>query len=466
VPTSQLRTPACSLRWRRWIYASLLLLAGGVYMTERRLVGYAESPYPIAPTVPFAGSRSLLGHVPIESYPLVFAFAPGETLSDALTAVGVERAEIPEVVEELSRWADPRKIRPADQYSVSYGAEGAVESFELWLSRKGRARIARGGGDWSGEWRPFERTVKVRAIEGVLDSALESAIAAAGGETNLSILMADVFQWDLDFTRDLRKGDRFRILYETVYLDGTPDGLGSILGVSYQNGDEKRGRLLEAYKFGDDDTYYDAEGRPLKKMFLRSPLRYSRVTSRFSRSRFHPILKRYRPHYGVDYGAPVGTPVRATASGTVASAGWDGGGGKTVKIRHPNGYLTAYLHLSRFANGMGRGRRVQQGEVIGYVGTTGLSTAPHLDYRVQSQGRWIDPLSLKSVPADPVPHRRLPEFLTWRDEVRLSLNDGKEFDPVRVLEGARLANLEVDEASVTEAAGDVTASQGLSTGSR
>ena len=226
----------------------------------------------------------------------------------------------------------------------------------------------------------------------------------------LAILMSEVLQWDLDFTRDLRLGDRFRVAFETVYLDGSYESLGGISGLIYDND----GRRLEAYRFGDDGGYYDPEGRPLRKMFLRSPMRYSRVTSRFSHRRFHPVLKSYRPHYGVDYGAPVGTPVRSTAGGRVAFAGWDRGGGNTVKVRHPNGYLTAYLHLSRFAKGITPGRRVGQGEVIGYVGSTGLASGPHLDYRVQRSGRWIDPLSLKSEPAEPVPEEQLPAFLERR----------------------------------------------------
>lgn len=423
----QARTRVDSRHWRRWIYLSLFLTVAALHITERRLVAYAKSPYPIARTVPFAAVQSMIEQAVVESYPFVFAFESGETLSDALAGVGLRRSEIAQVVDELSRWVDPRKIRPTDLYSASFAEDGGVNVFELWMAGRGRVRVARSDVGWAGDWRPFERSVKVQAIEGVLENALETAIVSAGGETNLAILMADVFQWDLDFTRDLRRGDIFRILYETVYLDGVADGLGSILGVSYENG----GRVLEAYKFGEDGAYYDAEGRPLRKMFLRSPLRYSRLTSRFSRKRFHPILKRYRPHYGVDYGAPIGTPARATAKGTVISAGWDGGGGKTVKIRHPNSYLTAYLHLSRFAKGVRSGRRVNQGDVIGYVGSTGLATGPHLDYRIQRHGRWIDPLSLESVPVDPVPHRRLPEFLAWRDELRLSLYEGKAFDATR-----------------------------------
>lgn len=436
-------------RWRKWVYSSLLLLLAALYISERRLIAYSESPYPVARTVPFSVLRAAtLPGLATASYPLVLAFDKGETLSDALRGVGIGGADAVAVVDQLSRWADPRKIRPADRYSVQFTAEGKVDLFELEVQGQGRARVARAGDEWLGEWKAFERSVEVRSIAGTLNDSLEGSIAAAGGETNLSVLMSEVFQWDLDFTRDLRNGDQFRILYETVYLDGELDGLGTILAVSYANG----GRLLEAYRFGDDGAYYDADGRPIRKMFLRSPLRYSRVTSRFSTRRFHPVLKRYRPHYGVDYGAPRGTPVRVTANGSVVSAGWDRGGGKTVKVRHPNGYLTAYLHLSRYAKGIRSGRRVMQGDVVGYVGSTGLSTAPHLDYRVQKNGRWINPLSLKSVPADPVPHRRLPEFLTWRDDLRRSLIDGVPFDIDRLVSRTDEASGLVNGASASSTA--------------
>ena len=193
----------------------------------------------------------------------------------------------------------------------------------------------------------------------------------AGAPGNLAYRLGDVFQWDLDFTRDLRVGDSFRIVFERVSIEGRSERVGEVLAVAYQN----QGRALEAYRF-EDLGYYDADGRPLRKQFLRSPLAFSRVTSRFSSRRFHPVLKVHRPHYGVDYGAPVGTPVRVTANGTVVSAGWNKGGGNVVKVRHPNGYLTSYLHLSKFSGLAKKGRRVQQGQVVGFVGSTGLSSIP------------------------------------------------------------------------------------------
>jgi murein DD-endopeptidase MepM/ murein hydrolase activator NlpD len=228
--------------------------------------------------------------------------------------------------------------------------------------------------------------------------------------------MADVLRWDLDFNRDLRSGDQFQVVYEEISLDGVRDRTGEVVGLAFWN----RGRRLEAYRHGGG--YYDGEGRPLQKMFLRSPLPFTRVTSRFSHRRFHPVLKTYRPHYGVDYGAPTGTPVRATANGVVQFAAWGKGSGRMVKIRHANDYLTAYLHLSKFGSGISPGRRVRQGDVIGYVGSTGLATAPHLDYRVQLRGKWIDPLSIKSVPADPISTDAMPAFLASRDALRERLS--------------------------------------------
>jgi murein DD-endopeptidase MepM/ murein hydrolase activator NlpD len=346
-------------------------------------------------------------------------------LAVVLDQLGLEGPEAHGLAVELGRFADLRKLRPMDQYVAHLDADRNLEGFELLLAGRGRARAWKEATAWSAIWEPFERSVRIETIDGRLNGFLESSIERAGGDQNLAMLLADVFQWDLDFHRDLREGDRFKVLHETIYLDGRYDSLGEIVAVTYEN----QGRLLEAYRFGPQSGYYDAEGRPLRKMFLRSPLRYSRITSRFSGRRFHPILKRYRPHHGVDYGAPVGTPVRCTANGSVTFAGWDGGGGKTVKVRHPNGYRTAYLHLSRFAKGIRPGRRVSQGEVVGYVGSTGLATASHLDYRVQQHGRWINPLSLKSILADPVPVQQLPEFIVWRDKARRALDNGEPYAP-------------------------------------
>ena len=429
------------------VLAGLALAAVALIWTSRRLDSFEVSPYPVAKTIRFRPEIANLPvmsagiQVPIE-IPVEFEFRRGETLSDVLDVLGFEPLEAHVVATEVAKYADLRKLRPRDRYAALFDEDSTLKGFQITLIGQGKVAVRRGSdGEWAGSWEPFVRTVEIRSIEGELSGLLEESLKDAGGEAQLAYLMSDVFQWDLDFNRDLRLGDRFEVLYEEVLLDGEYSGPGEILAVTYDN----LGKQLEAYRFGDQPSYYDAEGRPLRKMFLRSPLRYSRVTSSFSNRRFHPVLKRYQPHYGVDYGAPTGTPVRATANGVVTSAGWNGGGGKMVEVRHPNGYLTAYLHLSRYAKGVASGRRVTQGQVIGYVGSTGLATASHLDYRIQHDGKWINPQSLKSAPAAPIPEAQLPEFVAERVRVRVLM--GVEIEPQPPMDdlAQRLADTESKE---------------------
>jgi murein DD-endopeptidase MepM/ murein hydrolase activator NlpD len=437
------RLPARKSRRRRALRAAfplgLAVVALSVTWITVRLEAQVASPFPVTASVEYhpllaqhSPASGLGAHA--EGIPLEMPFEPGQTVSDVLSRFELPASQVQQVIDELSKYADLRRIRPRDRYSTIYDPGRGLRSFELTVDGKGKAAVRHDTGDWEGTWEEFSRRTLVERVTGRLEGSLEQAIRDAGGEGALAYVMADVLQWDLDFNRDLRTGDTFEVLYEKVFLDGAYHSLGGIVAMSYEN----LGRRLEAYRHGAEDTlgYYDAEGRPLRKMFLRSPMRYSRVTSRFSGRRFHPILKRYRPHYGVDYGAPTGTPVRVTAGGVVLSAAWEGGGGRMVKVRHPNGYLTAYLHLSNFASGIRSGRRVGQGDVIGYVGSTGLATAPHLDYRVQRDGRWIDPLSLKSVPADPVATEDLPTFLAQRDRLRRSLWEGAPYESEASEQGA------------------------------
>jgi murein DD-endopeptidase MepM/ murein hydrolase activator NlpD len=419
---------------RTWIRLGVLSLlvavAAGAYLVTRSLESDLASPPKLLPTLAY--SPELVAHpmwaarvdggLGRQDLPVEFAFRRGETLSDALGALGFEPQEANLLTEEVAKHVDLRRLRPEDRYAAMLDSDSRLDGFRLTLNGKGQVAVWEQDGRWQSEWQPFIESTQVKAIKGELDDFLETSISRAGGHPTVAYVMADVLQWDLDFNRDLRLGDRFELLYEEVFLDGKFYRVGSILTLTYENG----GKVLEAYRFGDDKGYYDSEGRPLQKLFLRSPLRFSRITSRFTGRRFHPVLKTYRPHYGVDYGAPTGTPVRATANGVVRFAGWDRGGGKTIKVRHPNGYLTAYLHLSRFASGIGAGRRVSQGEVIGYVGSTGLATGPHLDYRIQRDGKWINPLTLDNKPAEPIADEQLPAFLAWRDELRVALKEGRQ----------------------------------------
>jgi murein DD-endopeptidase MepM/ murein hydrolase activator NlpD len=240
---------------------------------------------------------------------------------------------------------------------------------------------------------------RTAVVSGTIDSSLFGAIDAAGEGDQLAVDLADVFAWDVDFNTELQPGDSFRVAVEKQYVEGELVRYGRVLAAELVRGP----RTLRAVRHeaaGQPAGYFDLDGRPLRKAFLRSPLRFTRISSRFTTSRLHPILNVRRPHLGVDYAAPAGTPVHAASDGVVVTAGWEGGYGKTVRLRHANGYETLYGHLSRID--VRRGQRVQQGARIGAVGATGLATGPHLDYRMARQGQFVDPLRIQLPPAEPV----------------------------------------------------------------
>jgi murein DD-endopeptidase MepM/ murein hydrolase activator NlpD len=409
----------------RWLLPlGLSALGAALFVSTQNLEAFNNSPYPLPPTPRFNARVTLpdettrwidQARVPVESKLL-----RGETAAEVFEKLGLEGVEVREATNALADKVDLRKLRAGNRYSAFLNPDSSLSSFELTLAGSGRVQMVRKGREWESQWQPFERSLEVRAVQGTLQGSLEESIRAAGGPATLAYKLADVYQWDLDFAKDLRRGDRFQILYQEIQLDGKFHEVGTVLAAVYDN----HGRLHEAYRYGDSGVYYDGEGRPMRKMFLRSPLRYSRVTSSFSLRRFHPVLREYRPHYGVDYGAPVGTPVQVTANGTVVSAGWDRGGGNVVKVQHPGGYMTAYLHLSRFAPGIRAGARVRQGDIIAYTGATGLASGPHLDYRVKLGSQWIDPLSLKSVRDEAIPASRLAAFRSWRDNLRMGMKEG------------------------------------------
>lgn len=418
-------------RWRAWLVATPLIVAAGLAVWLGRVDDRLRSQFPVSPALPYdavLAGKSHPAETPIDldraEVPQPLQLRRGQTLGSVLGDLGLEPSQSQGVLAALEGYVDVRKIQPGEIGLVYFDPSAKLSSLRFEMTGKGWVDLELESDTWNRSVHEFSRRVEVRKIEGKLEGSLEAAIRAAGGRAQLAYAMASVLQWDLDFNRDLRVGDDFQVLYEEVFLDGRYAGLGEVLALVYQN----RGKQLEAYRYGLSG-YYDRSGRPLQKMFLRSPLPFTRVTSRFSMRRFHPVLKVHRPHYGVDYGAPKGTPVRVTASGVVAFAGRSGGAGKMVKVRHANGYETSYLHLSGYAKGVRSGRRVAQGEVIGYVGSTGLSTGPHLDYRVKRNGRWLDPLSLKSESVEPVPPHEKTLFLERRDALRQALETGKFTPP-------------------------------------
>jgi murein DD-endopeptidase MepM/ murein hydrolase activator NlpD len=410
---------------RRHLARSLVLLvatvAGVLQWQTRRLEAENTSFTPLRVPPRYRPAAALIPAFVRDGVPRDVPLAQpsrlraGETLSEVLVDQGLDHATAELAIRAAAEHVDLRKLKPGERYTPSFDRDGALASLALRVEGRGALELVREDFGWRSEWRPFVESRTLHGAAGTLESSLEAAMRDAGAPAAVAYRMADVLQWDVDFNKDLQRGDTFAALYEEVRLDQRYHGVGNLRAVVLENG----GRRLEAYRF--NDGWYDGEGRPLQKLFLRSPLPYTRITSNFSHRRYHPVLKAYRPHYGVDYGAPVGTPVRATASGVVVSAAWEGGGGKTVKLRHPDGFLTAYLHLSKFAKGVAPGARVGQGDVIGYVGATGHATGPHLDYRVQHRGRWIDPTSLREQPAPPIGATEMATFLEARDQLREGL---------------------------------------------
>ncbi len=327
-----------------------------------------------------------------------------ETLEGALVRSGIARAEAREMVAVLRGAVNMRRLRPGERLLVTRAPGGAIEAVAYVPSALERHELRRDGDGWSVETQHTPVETRVVAVAGRLEDSLFASIERLGESAFLTAAFVRLFEWDVDFAADSLPGDRFRLLVEKRYAAGGLIGYGDILVAQY----ETAGRpVMTGVAFGGDDgqrQHFDADGRSVKKMFLRAPLDFTRITSGFSHARRHPILGGLRPHLAIDYGAPTGTPVRAVADGTVAAAGWSGGNGISVTLRHARGYETMYNHLS--AAGVRPGQRVRQRDVIGRVGATGLATGPHLDYRVSRNGQFVNPLGEKFIPGAPVPPER------------------------------------------------------------
>jgi len=254
---------------------------------------------------------------------------------------------------------------------------------------------------------PYEYRTDV--VEGTIASNLFEAVEQSGESPALAIHLADIFGWEVDFIRDLREGDTFRVVVEKRFRDGEFKGYKRVIAASFTN----QGELHEGFRMEDEQgitQFYNAEGGNLRRAFLKAPLAFQRISSNYSGRRLHPVLKTYRPHHGVDYAAPTGTPVHAIGDGTVIKVARDHAAGKYIKIRHSNGYESGYLHLSGYAKSIKRGKRVRQGQTIGYVGSTGYATGPHLDFRMKKNGSYVNPRKVISPRSEPVSKAKRAEF--------------------------------------------------------
>ncbi len=340
----------------------------------------------------------------------------GESLFLSLTRGGVPAAYCWEMIEATRDVDHLARNYPGESYRLSLSVQGVPVELR-YLRLDGSAVVVRGpDGHFRAHRVSEEPEPMLLAASGSVTSSLYEAFIEVGLSPALVLQFADVFAWTVDFLTECRTGDTFRVVY--TELRGSTSG--EVLAASYGQKDTTHVGLSLPGSEGRTE-YYSPDGTNLRKAFLRSPLNYRRISSRFSYSRRHPILKIRRPHLGVDYAAPTGTPVVSVADGTVSYAGWKGGYGKYVEIKHAGGCYSAYGHLSRFGRGMKKGVRVAQGQVIGYVGSTGLSTGPHLDYRVRMQGRYVDPLRMDVPPAPPVGDDRMLEFRTRATWLQIAL---------------------------------------------
>jgi len=356
----------------------------------------------------------------------------GGTLSGALRENRVRPLLIHEITRTIRPLFDFRRAQPGDFYSLIQGEEGQLLSFEYHRGRRVIYRLELSDGALlaSENEAPLER--RVVHLGGMIGRSLSESMRRLGERSDLVQSFADLFVWDLDFSTETRPGDEFRLVFEKFYDREGFVEYGRILAAEYRTA--KRDFMVLFFEDGDGYAdYFTPEGDSLRRTFLRAPVSYTRISSRYTTSRLHPILKVRRPHEGVDYVAPVGTPVWAVADGEVVFMGRSGGFGRLIKVRHNNGYVSYYGHLSRYAKSLRVRQRVHQKQVIGFVGSTGLATAPHLDYRLKIGGRYVDPLKVRFPKGEPI---SVTERSRFQEVKERRLAELRQAAPSLVLEAA------------------------------
>lgn len=343
----------------------------------------------------------------------------GQSLSNALHAQGISSATIDLIAREMRPLFNFRRSQPGDQYRLGQDSDGTVLDFRYSTSPEKSFYLAWEGTRYTVREDRAPLRTQLAKVSGVIETSLYDGIVGLGEQSALASAFADVFAWDIDFSRSVRPGDDFQILYERLFRtdeDGREVYVkpGRILAARY------RGRVGEhavVFYEGPDGNagYYRTDGTPIQRAFLVAPLEFRRISSSFSSGRLHPILGVVRPHRGIDYAAALGTPVWSVASGTVIYRGWAGASGNLVKVKHRSGYVSYYAHLSRFSSGLKVGDTVSQKQVLGFVGQTGLATGPHVCFRIQKNGRYVNPMDIVTPAADRIAKVDWPGFAARRD---------------------------------------------------
>lgn len=392
----------------------LALLSLAILPLLNHYVTGKQKPAPppkTAPETPKAQTINRVYGIPVDSFHIVTSvIRRNEFLSTIFERIELNRQKVQEVIEASEGVFDIRKIRSGRPYKVFYAQNDTTHRIRHFVYEKSPIEYVRI--DFTDSVRVTkgkkEVTTKTKTAAAKIDKSLWMALKEGGYNVQLSGELSRIFAWTIDFF-GLQKGDAFKVIYKEEYVDTNVVGISGIEAAYFKHIDT----TFYAFAFEDDSTtgYYDLNGNSLEKEFLKAPLSYSRVSSGFSYSRLHPIYKVRRPHLGVDYAAPRGTPVHSIGDGVVVSKYYSRGGGNVVKIKHNSVYTSAYLHLSGYASGLHTGKTVTQGETIGYVGSTGASTGPHLDFRVWRNGHNIDPTEMESPPVAPVSDENRGEYL-------------------------------------------------------
>ena len=345
-----------------------------------------------------------------------------EFLANILQKEGVSYNTVNYIDRNCRNVFDVRKIKVGNKY-VFLKTRDSIPTAKYWIYEIDRTNYAvfqltDSLSAWRGE---KEVITKIEHVGVEIKSSLWNAMAEAGCNPDLILELSDIYAWTIDFF-GIQPGDSCKVVFEEKYLAGdtVPFGIGNVMASYFKSG----GNSKFAFSFEQDGKkeYFDENGDNLRKAFLKAPLNYRRISSKFSNGRMHPVYHVVRPHHGVDYAAPIGTPVQSIGDGTVIAKGWDKkGGGNYVKIKHNSTYTTTYMHLKGFAKGISQGSKVKQGQTIGFVGSTGASTGPHLDFRLQKNGTYIDPLKFNSPSAEPVKKENMEQFKVGVDSLMIVL---------------------------------------------
>lgn len=337
----------------------------------------------------------------------------GECLAAVLLSLGLDDQITHQVITSCDTFFDVRKFKTGNIYTKMY-SDSSLRYLVYEISLADYIVFDMSDSIPSVYLGQKKVSYVERKQKGVIESSLWNTMVDNNIDPSVAIALSEIYAWSIDFF-GLQKGDNFKIVYTEKYVDTTSVGVESINYVVFNH----MGQDYYAIPFEQDGImqFFDENGKSTRKAFLKSPLKYSRISSHFSGGRMHPILKIVRPHYGVDYAAPVGTPVHTIGDGVVIKKGYSGGAGNMITIKHNTTYTTSYMHLSRYAKGISPGSRVHQGQLIGYVGTSGLSTGPHLDFRVYKNGTPIDPLKMASPPTEPVKKVDMPAFKVVADSL-------------------------------------------------